>query len=253
MTQVEVRNRHIGLRCLADAAFSSNQTTMITRALFAASTFSLLIPGLATPTFEQQPWQLERPEAIKVPVTLGVMSRCPDALLCEALFDQIIPRVADKVDFSLTYVAKYALFTSVTCASLTSLRENSSDPEFGATCMHGRDECAGNVQQLCVAKYTPLKTWWQFVMCQNYETREKIGRSDVALKCARASQIDWETSEVGQCAGLDGSGTGEEGIQLLHESIQTTQALNIQYVASWVHPIRINLHPTQEELHSRHK
>ncbi|KAI0268196.1 hypothetical protein BC834DRAFT_933352 [Gloeopeniophorella convolvens] len=139
------------------------------------------------------------------------MSRCPDALLCEALFDKVIPRVADKIDLSLAYVA----------------RLNSSEPEFGATCRHGRDECAGNVQQLCVAKYTPTKTWWEFVMCQNYQGKEKIGSPDVALKCARAARIDWETSEVGQCAGLDGSGTGEEGVQLLHESIKVIQTLGV--------------------------
>ncbi|KAI0068706.1 hypothetical protein BV25DRAFT_1817615 [Artomyces pyxidatus] len=172
---------------------------------------SLLPPfssALTTPPIAQQPWSLD----VKVPVTLGVMSRCPDALLCEAVFDQIMPRIAHKVDFSLTYVAKV----------------NSSEPDFGATCMHGPDECAGNVQQLCAAKYTPLKTWWEFVMCQNYEKREAIGRPDVALKCARAAGIDWETSQVGQCAGLDASGVEDEGVLLLHESIKATEALGIK-------------------------
>ena len=98
--------------------------------------------------------------------------------------------------------------------------------------MHGPDECAGNIQQLCVAKYHPLQTWWEFVMCQHYQTRENIGRPDVALKCARAAQIDWETSGPGQCAGLDASGKADEGIQLLKESIAATQALDIRYVTS---------------------
>ncbi|KAI0053633.1 hypothetical protein FA95DRAFT_1481210 [Auriscalpium vulgare] len=180
---------------------------MITHALLVI--FSAVSPAIASPASAQQPWQLQKD--VKVPVTLGVMSRCPDALFCEAVFDQVLPRVADKIDFSLTYVAK----------------DNSSDPEFGATCMHGREECAGNVQQLCAAKYAPVKNWWEFVMCQNYQTREKIGTPEVALQCARAAEIDWESSQVGQCAGLDGSGLGEEGIQLLHESIKNTQELNI--------------------------
>lgn len=46
-----------------------------------------------------------KPE-VKVPVQLGVMSRCPDALLCENLFTQVIDKVADKADLSLVYVAK---------------------------------------------------------------------------------------------------------------------------------------------------
>jgi hypothetical protein len=43
----------------------------------------------------------------RVPVMLGVMSRCPDALLCETLFDNVIPKVAPKIDLSLAYLAKY--------------------------------------------------------------------------------------------------------------------------------------------------
>ncbi|KAH8999042.1 hypothetical protein EDB92DRAFT_1832143 [Lactarius akahatsu] len=148
---------------------------------------------------------------LRVPVILGVMSRCPDALLCETLFDKVIPKVAEKIDLSLTFIA----------------RLNSSDSEFGVTCRHGRDECAGNVQQLCAAKYTPMNTWWEFVTCQNYEGKDRIGRPDVALKCARTAKIDWNDSEIGRCAGEDGSGTGEEGVRLLQENIKVAEALGI--------------------------
>jgi len=147
----------------------------------------------------------------RVPVMLGVMSRCPDALLCETLFDKVIPKVAPKIDLSLAYVAKI----------------NSSDSEFGVTCPHGRDECAGNVQQLCVAKYTPMRAWWEFVMCQNYQGRDQIGTPDVAFRCARTAKIDWADSGVGRCAGLDGSGTGAEGVLLLQKSIWITNLLGI--------------------------
>lgn len=164
-------------------------------------------------TDAKETWSIQSPftNNLRVPVTLGVMSRCPDALLCETLFDKVIPKVAGKIDLSLTYIA----------------RLDSSDPEFGVTCRHGRDECAGNVQQLCAAKYTPTKTWWEFVTCQNYEGKDRIGSPDVAFKCARTAKIDWSDSEVGRCAGLDGSGTGEEGVQLLQESIKETDALGI--------------------------
>jgi len=33
---------------------------------------------------------------IKVQVQLGVMSRCPDALLCESRFNEVLDKVADK-------------------------------------------------------------------------------------------------------------------------------------------------------------
>jgi len=147
----------------------------------------------------------------KVPVQLGVMSKCPDALLCEATFNGVLEKVKDKVDLSLVYIAKF----------------NSSEPDFRLSCMHGAEECAGNVQQLCVAKYSTPDQWWNFIRCQNFEGREKIGRPDVALKCAGVAQIDWEASGAGQCAGLDGSGKGSEGVRLLHDSVRLGQRLEI--------------------------
>lgn len=59
-------------------------------------------------TDAQKPWSIQNTftNNLRVPVVLGVMSRCPDALLCETLFDKVIPKVADKIDLSLAYVAK---------------------------------------------------------------------------------------------------------------------------------------------------
>lgn len=39
------------------------------------------------------------------------MSKCPDALLCESVFDQVIQKVGDKTDLALLYVAK-CVYTS---------------------------------------------------------------------------------------------------------------------------------------------
>jgi hypothetical protein len=49
---------------------------------------------------------------VKVPVQLGVMSKCPDALLCEATFNSVLEKVKDKVDLSLFYIAKWGVFFS---------------------------------------------------------------------------------------------------------------------------------------------
>jgi hypothetical protein len=43
---------------------------------------------------------------ISVPIQLGVMSRCPDAILCETVFDQVLNRVAPKVELSLVFIAR---------------------------------------------------------------------------------------------------------------------------------------------------
>lgn len=85
------------------------------------------------------------------------------------------------------------------------------------------------MQQLCVAKHAPSwVNWWEFVQCQNFEGLSKIGRPDVALKCAKAAGIDWTGSGARKCAGLDGSsGPGEEGVQLLKQSLQLGHELGI--------------------------
>jgi len=149
---------------------------------------------------------------ILVPVTLGVMSRCPDALICETAFDNVLKQVREIVNLDLTYIAKI----------------NSSEPDFGVTCMHGPEECAGNVQQLCVAKYASAVDWWSFVQCQNFQGRDQVGLPEIARNCADAMKIDWENGGAGECAGQDGSGKGVEGIQLLKESVYTTEALGIR-------------------------
>jgi hypothetical protein len=42
----------------------------------------------------------------KVPVILGVMSQCPDALYCEAVFDRVLEHVGDIVDLQLSFIGR---------------------------------------------------------------------------------------------------------------------------------------------------
>lgn len=144
------------------------------------------------------------------------MSRCPDALLCETLFDQVNREVGSRVDLELVYIAKYD-------------SDNSTHPE----CMHGHDECAGNIQQLCVKKHAEdLAQWWSFVQCQNYEGRLRIGLPSVATKCARSARLEWEKSGAAECVGEkygggEKSGDGQEGRLLLKKSVETQQKEDI--------------------------
>ncbi|KAJ7700081.1 hypothetical protein B0H17DRAFT_1048492 [Mycena rosella] len=177
----------------------------------------LTIPFLSaaaalSPRFYQDATQVALQDGvIKVPVELGVMSRCPDALICEAVFSEVLKQVGpSKVDLKLVYVAEL----------------NSTEPDFGVTCMHGPGECAGNVQQLCAARYS--SKWWDFVRCQNDQGRFQVGLPDVAFECAKEVGIDWETSGVGNCAGLDGSGKASEGVDLLRKSLLRGKALGIK-------------------------
>ncbi|ESK95975.1 secreted protein [Moniliophthora roreri MCA 2997] len=140
---------------------------------------------------------------VKVPVQLGVMSRCPDALICENIFDQVLTKVANKVDISLIYIANI----------------DPSEPEIGVTCKHGREECVGNIHQLCVQKYTSFAHYWEYLHCTNFQGIPQIGLPQTAYKCAKAANIDWDGSGIGACTGPDASGTGEEGISLLKDNV----------------------------------
>jgi hypothetical protein len=95
------------------------------------------------------------------------------------------------------------------------------------------------VQQLCVAKYTNPTDWWSFVQCQNFQGRDRIGTPDVALNCAKTSGIDWVNGGAGECAGVDGSGRGAEGVRLLQESVMATKALGIQCVSQYVDTLQL--------------
>lgn len=107
---------------------------------------------------------------------------CPDALLCENTFDSVLKKVADKVDLKLVYIAQLVPFPVFLMPCLWSeTRLNSSDEDFGATCMHGPEECAGNVHQLCAQKHSPLANWWEFVNCNNYQGVSQWSLSDWIL------------------------------------------------------------------------
>jgi hypothetical protein len=167
-------------------------------------------------------------EDVKVPVVLGVMSRCPDAILCETVWDRVLQRVGDKVDISLSFIATYvhALEVSGVLRLTQRQRPNASDPVYGLTCMHGAEECAGNVHELCVAKYHPTSEWWPFLQCQNFRGRDQIGLPDTAVSCATTAGFKWENDQASECAGENGQ--GEEGVKLLQASVKNSIQMGIQ-------------------------
>jgi len=179
---------------------------------FVVLALSALINAASTPFRVQSEFESVLFDDLKVPVVLGVRSKDTDALLCQSVFDQVLKKVANKVNLSFAYVAEI----------------DESDSDFGVSCENGPSECAANVQQLCVNKYAETHTqWWQFVMCQNYHGRDKIGRPDLARQCMRSAQINSEDNGVNQCLGTDASGTGEEGVQLLQSNVRAAHEAGI--------------------------
>jgi len=78
---------------------------MLSPLLFVSFTAAVAMPSGSS---SQVPlWDGQVPTVLRVPITLGVMSRCPDAHACEAVFDNVLRRVGhDKVNIELTFVAK---------------------------------------------------------------------------------------------------------------------------------------------------
>ncbi len=75
-------------------------TLVTARSHFSPSPFEVLDVQDADKAFT-----LRKPD-VKVPVTLGVMSRCPDALICEAVFDKVVTKIGDKIELSLSFIGK---------------------------------------------------------------------------------------------------------------------------------------------------
>jgi hypothetical protein len=74
--------------------------------LFTAA-LSLVAIGFVTAASPVQgPLKDTARDDVKVPVILGVMSACPDALFCEKVFDQVFDVVFDKIDLSLSFIGK---------------------------------------------------------------------------------------------------------------------------------------------------
>lgn len=144
----------------------------------------------------------------KVPVTLGVMSQCPDALYCESVFDEVLKEVGDIVDLRLSFIG----------------RINSTEPEHGVTCRHGPGECTGNIHELCVASlYNSYTQWWPFVICSNGHGRFAVGTEEVSKECAHGLGLSWK--KIKNCVDSDGKKGGEA---LLKKSVSQTRELGIE-------------------------
>jgi hypothetical protein len=184
---------------------------MFTKSTLVVLALSALIHAASTPLRVQSVFESVLFDDVKVPVVLGVRSRDTDTLLCQSVFDQVLKQVANKVEISFAYIAEI----------------DRSDPDFGVSCENGPSECAANVQQLCVDKYAESPSqWWQFVMCQNYNGRDRIGESSLARQCIRSARIDWEGG-VDECIGTDDSGPGEEGVELLQDNVRAAHDAEI--------------------------
>ncbi|KAH9811247.1 secreted protein [Melampsora americana] len=138
-----------------------------------------------------------------IPVALGVMSKCPDAQICEDVFDRVLTEVSSKVDLTMVYMGNF-----------------DASEQYGVQCRHGPMECRANIQQLCYRAHHPiLQHWWSFIQCQNYAGLARVGDEDLARSCAKLNGHDWD--EIQSCV------EGNEGLELLHASVREALVLPV--------------------------
>ncbi|SCV72342.1 BQ2448_3879 [Microbotryum intermedium] len=166
--------------------------------------------------------------ASKVSVKLGVMSRCPDAKVCEQVFDQVLDQVGNLVNIELVYIAN---------------KTYNGSQSVTINCKHGPQECVENIQQLCAQKYWKdldlkgVPTWWKFVQCQNAYglannkkpiiDDSRFGRK-LVQDCAEQVGKVWNRSQVDKCV------HSKEGLELLLKSTDAADALGLKKSCSVV-------------------
>ncbi|KAK8080615.1 hypothetical protein PG997_008433 [Apiospora hydei] len=139
-----------------------------------------------------------------VPLEAHIMSKCPDAKDC--LKEMILPammRVYEKVNFTLSYIGKTT--------------END-----GVECMHGPEECMGNIIELCATHlYPDPKINLGFTMCLTRDYTD-IPQRELVEDCALEHGIDFEKLE--SCAAQD---DGAFGLRMLRDSVSRSATAGV--------------------------
>lgn len=158
---------------------------------------------LASVKDEREDVEVDKPHPIKV--ELYVMSRCPDAMRCEATFDEVLDHVHSIASVQTHYIGTLNNGT--------------------VKCMHGPLECTGNVQQLCMFHHIPpahnYDWFWKSLMCQNLGS---VGDWASLQKCLDGAAVDAAVQEkIHACV------DGEEGQGLLLQNVEETVAKGVKH------------------------
>lgn len=162
------------------------------------------LPGMSLPSSLQAP--LTGSANTLVPLEAHIMSKCPDARDC--LKELVLPtmmRVIDKVNFTLSFIGTPT--------------END-----GVSCMHGPEECLGNIMLLCAASlYPDPKTYLGFTMCMIKDYSD-IPQRSLIEDCALEHAIEFDMLD--DCASKDDGGFG---VGMLRDSIRRTSNAGVTH------------------------
>ena len=135
-----------------------------------------------------------------VRVDFFVMSRCPDARICEILFAPSLLKLSSIINFTVSYIAQ-------------EIKPN----EFN--CMHGPGECLGNKQQLCVQSIYSQVTLIKFLQCQSKRIQDIPNNGEICLKKLSDHTLKW--SNVETCVSTNRAN------KLFHQSLEKTRLASV--------------------------
>jgi predicted DsbA family dithiol-disulfide isomerase len=130
-------------------------------------------------------------QSANVEIDLYVMSQCPYGVQAENALAPVIDKFGTDI-INIHYISR--------------------ETETGFQSLHGEPETKGNIVQLCAAKYEPKK-YYNFITCQNLAPQNI---PDNWEQCAE--QVGLNKEKIRTCY------EGDEGKQLLSESIKKTEA-----------------------------
>lgn len=158
----------------------------------------------------------------RVMLDLYVASKCPDAPRCERMLEPMLRTVGALVDVRLSFIG-----------------QRNASAVFGANCLHGPSECAGNVVQLCTQAHWPYHVnvevhqlpahlnWLLFLKCAAEDADgQPFNHTALSLipqntrRCLQRYSVPSATADK-----IDACVHGAEGAQLLGAAIDRTHQM----------------------------
>lgn len=141
-----------------------------------------------------------------IAIEFFVMSKCPDAKICEQTFLPVLEDLAQLVTVNFTYIA-----------DSSKTQENGEQP--AVQCMHGPAECVGDQQRLCAQTVLTSRsgTDLRFALCQDAGTVPENGKA-----CAKSAGF-----EAVELQAWDACLSGTLGEELLRASAERAESLSI--------------------------
>lgn len=171
---------------------------------------------------KQEQQEFDAPDAEKPNVKFFVMSFCPYGNQAESGLEPVFRLLGDKVEWEPHYVI-YSDYASRFGADWSNY---CLDEEEKYCSMHGIQELNQDVREICVWKYYPADTWWDFVM----EINSKCDYSNVDT-CWEpiAEKFGIDVEKIKTCQ-------RDEAVELLEEEVN----LNKEYEVSGSPTVFIN-------------